>query len=97
VSDGSQSFQGSIVFNSAGSANVVVAGSSEPQDWTVTTTYWAANVNPDLRVILRIDDQTFLVAPGIITTTHKGKGSEVSLVCDFLAGVQLFVGWSASY
>ena len=97
MSEKSQVFKGSLTVDSAGSANVVVAGSAQPSNWTVTTTYSATNINPDLRVTLKIGDQSFLIAPGVTTTTHEGKGTEVSYIGEFLAGVNLRLDWSASY
>jgi hypothetical protein len=88
---------GSFVFNSGGEATIVVAGSSEPREWTATTTYFATNINPDLRLQLKIGEETFLLAPNSPpTSTHTAKGAEVSYTCLFLAGVNLLVGWSAS-
>ena len=92
-----QNESGSFVFNSGGEATIVVAGSSEPREWTVATTYYATNLNPDLQLQLKIGDQTFLLAPnGPPTSTHTAMGTEVSYTCLFLAGVNLLVGWFVS-
>ena len=88
---------GSFVFNSGGEATILVAGSSEPRQWTVTTNYFATNLNPDLQLRLNIGNQSFMLVPnGPPTSTHTATGTEVSYTCLFLAGVNLLVGWSAS-
>lgn len=87
---------GSVHLQTAASASVVATGSAEPQDWTVETTYDAKNINPDLQVTLWIGDQSFTIAPGFTTSTHKGNGREVRYECTFLAGVDLLVSWTIS-
>ena len=88
---------GSFVFNSGGQAAILVAGSGQPRTWTVSTTYYATDINPDLKLQLVIGGQTFLLAPdGPPTSTHTATGTEVSYICEFLSGVNLLVGWTVS-